>query len=75
MALRPGTLHQKDIMYAAFLPACIPQELQERMRFVKERAAASVSASASGSGKDAGAELYENMCMKVREVRLVEYPC
>jgi chromosome transmission fidelity protein 1 len=51
------------------------QELQERMRFVKERAAASVSASASGSGKDAGAELYENMCMKVREVRLVEYPC
>lgn len=51
------------------------QELQERMRFVKERAAASVSASVSGSGKDAGAELYENMCMKVCDVHLVEYPC
>lgn len=36
------------------------QELQERMRFVKERAA-----SISASGKDAGLELYENMCMKV----------
>lgn len=40
------------------------QELQERMRFVKERAAAAAG-SAPRSGKDAGVELYENMCMKV----------
>jgi chromosome transmission fidelity protein 1 len=42
------------------------QELQERMRFVKERATAAAGP-APGPGKDAGVELYENMCMKVCE--------
>lgn len=51
------------------------RELQERMRFVRERALVPVQSDAKGSeakrpnvgsGKDAGMELYENMCMKVR---------
>jgi len=41
------------------------RELQERMRFVKERAAASTKSGKAGGGRDAGIELYENMCMKV----------
>jgi len=40
------------------------RELQERMRFVKERAAASTKSGKVGGGRDAGIELYENMCMK-----------
>lgn len=45
------------------------------MRFVRERALVPIKSDAKGaelrrptggSGKDAGAELYENMCMKVR---------
>lgn len=35
------------------------KELQERMRFVKEKGVKGVG------GRDAGVELYENMCMKV----------
>ena len=37
------------------------KELQERMRFVKSK-------STIVGGRDAGVELYENMCMKVRYV-------
>lgn len=36
------------------------RELQERMKFVREHQ------KAAAGGRDAGTELYENMCMKVR---------
>lgn len=38
------------------------RELAERMRFVRERGANVENG--GGKGRDAGMELYENMCMK-----------
>jgi chromosome transmission fidelity protein 1 len=39
-------------------------ELKERMRFVKELDEKNRAMSNGGKGKDAGMELYENLCMK-----------
>lgn len=39
-------------------------ELKERMRFVKELDEKSRPGSVDSKGKDAGMELYENLCMK-----------
>jgi chromosome transmission fidelity protein 1 len=41
------------------------RELQERMRFVKEKAKPITQGVSQSGTKDAGVELYENMCMKV----------
>jgi chromosome transmission fidelity protein 1 len=48
-------------------------ELKERMRFVKELDENNRAMSNSGKGKDAGMELYENLCMKAVNQSIGEY--